>query len=172
MKNLLYQLEQQNKEKQVLLEYLHTVPKEKLEFKKSKNEWCVNDVIQHIVLGEKEVVGNYLSIKILKSYKKTFKNKILYYVVMLILRLKIPINIPTETLQPIQHLNFIELQQQWHESREQFRKHIENMHSSDLNKAFFIHPVCGPITTQQALNLSQYHYKIHLSQINKILYKA
>lgn len=169
MKFLVEQFNQQEKEKDILLKRLDTFSSENVEWKATKNEWSIIEVLEHIILGEQIVVQRYLERKNVVVRNKTFKDSILYYIVVLVLRLNIPVSIPTKSLDPIKKLSLKQIEREWKNSRKLFKKHITSLTNKDVDVAYFVHPVCGPITTQQALTLSKYHFAVHRKQITTII---
>ena len=169
MTSLLKQYIIQEHEKNMLLERVRTFSQEDLRWKATKNDWSIREVLEHIVLGEQIVVQKYLERKQKVVHKKGLKNDILYYIVGAVLRLHIPVQIPAKSLDPINKHSLEQIADAWEISRNQFKKHITTLRSVDLEKAYFVHPVCGPITAQQALSLSKYHFAVHLKQIHTII---
>ncbi|MDH3556777.1 MAG: DinB family protein [Deltaproteobacteria bacterium] len=138
-----------------------------LRVKPSPSEWSILQIVQHMVLAERDVMQYLPEPKELIVRKRGLRARIFYVVVLFILRWGIRVPVPSEGMVPDGSTSLSELRQQWDENLRWFRGYLDSLRLEDLQHAVFSHPVAGPLTGPQAGTLAQYHFDAHLRQINK-----
>jgi hypothetical protein len=96
---------------------------------------------------------------------RTLRHRILYGVVMFILRFDIPVRVPSPDLEPRGSRPLEELRAQWEANHELLRNWIESSDPFTLARPLFVHPVAGPMTTTEALRMLEVHLDRHVRQI-------
>ena len=152
-----------------LLDEISSLDEAKLNARPFEGKWSVLEIVEHLVKAEREVMGGLADYAELKDRKQSFKNGLLYRIVMTVLKLGIPVKVPSKTMLPHNEFTFAELRERWDENQDWFRGYIETLGENDLQKAVFMHPVSGPITLEQAIDMSHLHLDNHTGQIKKRL---
>jgi hypothetical protein len=121
-----------------------------------------------MVLAERDVMQYLPEPKELIDRKRGLRARILYVVVLLILKWNIRVPVPSESMVPNGNASLSDLRQQWDENLHWFRGYLDSLGPDDLKRAVFSHPVAGPLTGPQAGKLAHYHFDAHLRQIKKV----
>jgi hypothetical protein len=61
-----------------------------------------------------------------------------------------------------------DLRRDWDEMRQWLRSYVERLDRGDPAKAVFGHPVAGPMTLQQTLDMGKLHLSTHTRQIRRL----
>jgi hypothetical protein len=151
-----------------LLEDLANLNEDQLKKKHRPGEWSILQIVQHLVLAERDVMQYLPESKKLIHRKRGLRARIFYVVVLLILRWNIRVPVPSKGMVPDGNTSLSEVRQQWDENMRWFRGYLDSLGPEDLKRAVFSHPIAGPLTGPQAGTLAQYHFEAHLRQINKV----
>lgn len=156
-------IEQYRKE---LLEEVQLLSEEVIRKSPSEEKWSILEIIEHLVLGEDYVLGG--SEKLLPR-KRTPLHFFRYLFVMSILRSFVKVSVPSRKMRPESKSSLDELSERWKHNHQKLRNYLENLDSHNLSDAIFFHPISGPLTAQQALNMLEVHLKRHRKQIKAII---
>ncbi len=151
-----------------LLDDLAVLNDNQIRRKPSPSEWSILQIIQHMVLAERDVMQYLPEPEELIHRKRGLRARIFYVVVLLILRWNIRVPVPSKGMVPDGNTSLSELRQQWDENMRWFREYVDSLGPEDLKRAVFSHPLAGPLNGPQAGTLAQYHFEAHLRQINKV----
>lgn len=160
--------EMYDRSRRALLDDLANLDDHQLRRKPGPMEWSILQIVQHMVLAERDVMQYLPEPKELIDRKRGFRARIFYLVVILILRWNIRVPVPSKRMVPDGNTSLSELRQQWDENLRWFRGYLDSLGPEDLNRAVFSHPVAGPLTGPQAGKSAQYHFDAHLRQIEKV----
>lgn len=152
-----------------LLNEVAYLDKEKLNARRIEGKWSVLEIIEHLVIAEREVMGGLKDYDDLENREQSLKNGIMYRLVMFVLKVGIPVKAPSKKMLPKNELSFEDLRKKWDENQEWFRGYVEGLDEEGLKKAVFKHPVSGPINVEQAIEMSIAHIESHTKQIKKRL---
>ncbi len=130
--------------------------------------WSVIEIVEHLVVAEREVLMGLPEPAEMKRYDRTFKNKLMLKVVMLVLG-RIRVKVPSRTMIPKGGGDLSDLRSRWDESQDWLRRYIEECDPAQLNEAVFKHPVAGPINAPQVVEMGIAHLDAHTKQIRKVL---
>ena len=158
--------ERYDRSRRALLNDLANLNDEQPKGKPGPSEWSILQIVQHMVLAEREVMQYLPEPKELIHRKRGLRARIFYVVVLLILRWNIRVPVPSKGMVPDGNTSLSELRQQWDENLRWFKGYLDSLGLEDLKRAVFSHPVAGPLTGPQAGTLAQYHFEAHLRQIN------
>ena len=158
--------EMYDRSRRALLDDLAVLNDDQLRKKPSPSEWSILQIVQHMVLAERDVMQYLPEPKELIHRKRGLRARIFYVVVLLILKWNIRVPVPSEGMVPDGNTSLSELRQQWDENMRWFRGYVDALGPEDLQRAVFSHPIAGPLTGPQAGTLAQYHFEAHLRQIN------
>lgn len=131
-------------------------------------QWSVQEIIEHLVLSEPSVFGNLDELDQRRPRPRGFKDRVLYLVVMFILRFDIPVKVPSPDMRPSGQASMPRLQAQWESNHAQLRAWIASTEGPHLEQPLFIHPVAGSMTTMEAVRMLEVHLDRHTRQIMKI----
>ena len=159
--------ERYDRKRRMLLDDLAGLNDDQLRRKPGPNEWSILQTVQHMVLAEMDVMQYLPEQKDLIARKRSLRDRILYVVVLLILRWGIRVPVPAEGMVPDGNSSLSELRQQWDDNLRWFKGYLDTLKPEDLKLAVFSHPIAGPLTGPQAGNMAQYHFDAHLRQIEK-----
>ena len=151
-----------------LLDNLAGLNDDQLRRKPGPGDWSILQIVQHMVLAERDVMQYLPEPKELIDRKRGLRARIFYVVVLLILRWNIRVPVPAKGMVPDGNTSLFELRQQWDENLRWFRGYLDSLGPEDLKRAVFSHPIAGPLTGPQAGKLAQYHFDAHLRQIKKV----
>lgn len=152
-----------------LIEKVKHLDNEQLTLAPSEGKWSILQIIEHLVLAERDVLGNPSIIERRKPYQQNWKNVFGYYIVIGILRSIIKVPVPTRSMIPRGKKSLEELIADWDENHAALKTHLKLEAEGKRNGVYFKHPVSGPVTTKQALTMLEVHLNRHIKQINAIL---
>ena len=159
----LQQLEQKRID---LLGALAALPDERLIAKPDPNRWTLLQVAQHLMLAEKSVRDQALSGERHAPDRRGLRHRVLYWVVLAILRFGIRVRVPSESMVPDGETTLAEIERAWESSQIQLKQFAEGLDTSSARDPIFRHPVCGPMTPSQALTLALVHFDSHRRKID------
>lgn len=160
--------EMYDRTRRAFLEELANLNEDQLRRKPGPSDWSILQIVQHMVLAERDVMQHLPEPKELIARKRGLRARIFYVVVILILRWNIRVPVPSKRMVPDGNTSLSELRQQWDENMRWFRGYLDSLEPEDLKRAVFSHPIAGPLTGPQAGKLAQYHFNTHLRQIKKV----
>lgn len=131
-------------------------------------KWSVQEIVEHLVLAESGVFGNLDELGQRRLRSRGFKDRILYIVVMFVLRFDIPVQVPSPDMRPSGLVTMDRLREQWESNHARLRAWIGSMDRATLAQPLFVHPVAGPMTTTEALRMLEVHLDRHTRQILNI----
>lgn len=132
------------------------------------DKWSIQENIEHLVLAEEDVLIDLENLDLLPTQARRLKDRLLYFVVMLVLRYDIPVKAPSEAMLPSGKLSLTELRTRWETNHARLRRYVEDMDASALRAAVFRHPVTGPLTPPQAIRMLEVHLDRHARQIREL----
>ena len=160
--------EMYDRTRRALLDDLALLNDDQIRRKPGPSEWSILQIVQHMVLAEQGVMQYLPEPEELIARKRGLRARILYVVVLLILRWNIRVPVPSKRMVQDGNTSLSELRQQWDENLSWFRGYLDSLEPEDLKRAVFSHPIAGPLTGPQAGKLAQYHFDAHLRQIKKV----
>ncbi len=131
-------------------------------------KWSALEIAEHLVLAERVILQDLPPAGALVARPREFKHRSLYWVVVAILRFRIPVKVPTRRMAPAGGRSLAEITALWDENFRWLRAHAQALEPGDEARAVFRHPVAGPITLAQALRMAQLHLAIHLRQLQQL----
>jgi len=151
-----------------LLDELSGLDPEVLSTRPEGDDWSVIEIVEHMVVAEREVFLGLPEYSEMKVYTRNFKNKVMLRIVMLVLG-RIKVKVPSPTMNPKGDADLADLRARWDENQQWFRDYIKSCDDDRLNNAVFKHPVSGPINVEQAIDMGIAHLNAHTNQIKAIL---
>ena len=161
------QLEIYDQKRNALLDDLEWLNEDQIRGKPGPDNWSVLEIVQHMVLSEREVLQDLPGSKKLTDRKRGFRARLSYAVVLAVLRWNIPAPVPSDGMVPDGNTSLSKLRQQWDENLRWLRDYLDNLRPEDLQRAVFRHPIAGPMTVVQTIHMAQLHFDVHRRQIRK-----
>lgn len=139
-------------------------------FRPETGKWSSTEVVQHLFLVEKEVIG-YIEKKsnnpeALK--KKGCKSTISLALLKFALRLPIRIKVPIEQVKPKTDISWEKVRSEWNECHKNWQALLDKVTEDQLGRLWFRHPVAGSLTLQQTFQFLIEHMEHHLQQLKRI----
>ena len=154
--------------RQALLRELDGLSPESLQVRRHPDRWSILEIAEHVVVAERIILQGLPPQAELVARPRTLRHRCLYQLVMAILRLGIPVKVPTKRMLPTGKLTLDEVKREWDAHLRWLRDLVAGLPPEDLAKAWFVHPVAGPITLVQALRMDQVHLDSHIRQIRRL----
>jgi len=151
-----------------LLDELGTLGAATLSTKPQPDRWSILEVVEHMILAEKVILQGLPSRTDLVERPRSLRHRGLYILVWLVLKSGLPVKVPSRRMLPTGQLSLAELRAAWDEHVRWLQAYVEGLEAGAHRKAFFVHPVAGPITLTQALRLDQLHLRTHSRQISRL----
>ncbi|MBX2818827.1 MAG: DinB family protein [Rhodothermaceae bacterium] len=167
---LLSRLDAFSIDRQSFVNQLNQLTPEQLSTRPTPGSWSILEIVEHLVLAEKIVFKGFPDPESLIPIKKGLSNRLLYRVVIFILKSRrFKVDVPDKNMKPTGLTSLSDLLGSWNQNQIWLREFILNRSQPDLKKAVFIHPVSGPITPSEAIYMLQIHFDKHMHQIQGIL---
>jgi hypothetical protein len=132
-------------------------------------KWSIQEIIEHLVLAEVGVFGDFTQLRQQTPRPRRTKDRILYLVVMFILRFDIPVSVPSRAMSPKGGRSPAELRVAWEANHDRLRAWLASSDRSLLARPLFRHPVAGPMTAAQSLRMLEVHLDRHVRQIDALV---
>lgn len=150
-----------------LIKKLEVLSVDVLNKKPSPETWNILEIVEHLVLAERAVLGKPGASQ--KTYKQTMKHRLVYFLVIGILKSFIKVKVPVKSMNPAAGKTLAELETEWKKNHRMLRLYIQREIDGKISGTKFKHPVSGPLTTSQALTMMEVHLNRHIKQINALL---
>jgi hypothetical protein len=158
-----------DKSRCALLDELEVLGSKTLVAKPLPGKWSILEIVEHLVLAEREVLQNLPDPSELVEVRRSAKTHFTYPMVMMVLRWGIPVKAPSPGMIPTGTSSFAALRRQWDESQQWLRAYVAGLDQDGIGRAVFQHPVAGPLNVQQAVHMDQLHITTHTRQIRRLL---
>lgn len=132
-------------------------------------KWCILEIVEHMVIAEEDVMAGFVDLEQRTPRRRRFRHRVLYRVVMFILRHGIPVKVPSETMRPSGKVALADLAERWSDNHATLRAFVDGLDAAALRQPIFGHPVAGPITVGEALRMLEVHLARHAGQIDGIV---
>lgn len=166
---ILERLDKMTRQKQALLAQVSVLDPQILKAKPSPDKWSILDVVEHLVLAEYHVFSGLPEAGKVKERKRTFSGLLFYYMVLFILRYRIPVQVPAKDMAPSSKRSLPELTEMWDKSHVWLRNYLSGLDKAGLKRAVFTHPASGPMTPKQMILMMEAHMNRHIPQIEALL---
>ena len=152
----------------MLLDGLEALDVEVLQAKPRPGAWSILEIVEHLVVAESVILLGLPSRGELVARPRRLEHRLKHLAVLLILKGRIPVRVPSRRMLPTGQRSLAELRDSWDGHLRWLRVFAEALDEAALGQAFFTHPVAGPITLAQALRLDLLHLRTHGKQIAKL----
>jgi hypothetical protein len=151
-----------------LLVGLATLPLRVLEAHPLPGKWSIAEIIEHLVISEEGVIGDFARLADREALPRSTKNRMLYIAVMGVLRFDIPVQVPSRGMNPVGGRSLAQLSAAWELNHTRLRAFVDTVDPARLRDAIFRHPVAGPLTLGQGLLMLETHLDRHIRQIRRL----
>jgi hypothetical protein len=155
-------------QRRALLDELAALPPESLRARALPDKWSILEIVEHLVLAERFVLGGMPPAAELKERRRSLRNRCIYPIVIFVLRFSIPVKVPAKRMLPTGQVSLADVRTAWDENLRWLRAYVAGLAPGGGRRAVFLHPVAGPITLTQALRMDQLHFATHLRQIRRL----
>lgn len=169
---ILTQLHQQradlDRRRRLLLDDLDPLTPRQLHFKPNTASWSILEVVQHLVLAERDVMRDLPDPATLRPQPRRAHNYVAYPLVLLVLQYGIPYPVPSPGMVPDGRTSLPELHAQWDSTHHWLHSFIDRLTPATASHSIFFHPIAGPVTTRQTLTMARLHLTCHTRQIERL----
>jgi len=131
-------------------------------------KWSIQEIVEHLVLAEEDVFLDLDDLERLEDRPRRPKNRLLYFLVMFILRYGIPVEAPSRAMLPTGDSSLSELRHRWEWNHARLGAYLAGLSAAGARRAVFRHPVTGPLTVRQAIRMVEVHLDRHIRQIRTL----
>ena len=136
-----------------------------------EGKWSILQIVDHLVAAEEDVFGDPDRLAELAARPRSIRHRIMFWIVMFILRFDIPVKVPSTGMLP-KGRDLEALERRWVELHEGVRDFVGGLSRDGERAAIFAHPVAGPLTTGQMLFMLDVHLQRHARQIDGLARRA
>jgi len=162
---LLRRLDALESDRELLLDRLDTVPGARLRRSPDSDTWSVLQIVEHMIQAEEYCLLGHLPADRLEGRRRTLRQRLVYRLVILILKSPIPVSAPVDDMTPLGAASLDELAGRWRASQSRLRR-ITREIGDPRRDAVFRHPVAGPMTPANAIHMLATHQTRHMRQID------
>lgn len=134
--------------------------------------WSAIEVLEHLVLAERVVLGPSAQWRDRAGASRSLRDRVRFYMVRLVLQQRIKVRTPSEQMRPSGRASFEQLRTAWVAQQEALREFVLSLDAAGARRAIFHHPIAGPLTVPQALQLLEVHLRGHAAQVHRLLSDA
>jgi DinB family protein len=162
------QLEVWADDRRRLLDEVERLEPERLTAKPLAGKWSILEIVEHLVLGDREVFQGLPDPSMLVNRPRRVKDRVGYRLVMFVLACHIPTKVASPRYLPRGQSSLTSLGRDWDEMQQWLRSYVSQLDQGKRAMAVFAHPIAGPLTVQQAFDLGKLHLATHTRQIRRL----
>jgi len=157
------------KKREDLLQQLGSLSSEVLSFKAAPDKWSIVEVVEHLVIAEKELLKQLSTNVPTSTLGPESKTPEKYQTVIKVMVRDIPVDVPDESLQPHGRLPLNELLRLWDAMRKRLAELLAEIKSENIGNPVYRHPYGGPLDISETLQFFEVHFDNHMRHIDRIL---
>ena len=151
-----------------LLDEVERMEPERLTAKPLPGKWSILEIVEHLVVGDREVLQGLPKPSALVDRRRRLRDRVGYRMVMFVLACHLPAKVPSPRYLPQGQSSLPDLRRDWNEMQQWLRSYVERLDQGDPATAVFGHPIAGPMTMQQVLDMGKLHLATHTRQIRRL----
>lgn len=132
--------------------------------------WSALEILEHVVVAERVILQGLPDQADLVNRPRKLQHRMKYLLVKLVLKLAIPVKVPSKRMLPLGQRTLADLREEWDQHLRWLRAFEAGQAAGAPWQACFVHPVAGPITLVQALRMDLLHVGIHARQVSKVVH--
>ncbi len=156
------------KQREELLAPLRALPAGKLEARPGPGQWCLLDVVQHLVLvdegmtayGEKKVNA--------PGRPMTLAERLRLGLLSAAFRMPVRVKAPTPVVIPKEIVPLADLETRWAAARARMAALFDSLPEEKVRAAFFRHAIVGMLDPAALVAFLECHVAHHLQQVGRI----
>ena len=152
-----------------LLDEVEALSAERVVARPRPGKWTILEIVEHLVLAEREVLQNLPEPSQLVHRPRVLKDRVSYPLVVAVLKYGIPVQVPSPRMVPTGGMPLAALRQEWDRNQRWVRSYADGLDAQGFGRAVFQHPVAGPMTAVQAIHLGCVHIETHARQIKRLI---
>ena len=156
--------------RQTILHLLDAIPPAHLTHKAGPDRWSVVEVIQHLVIVEQQIMKQAESTPTptpAGTEPQPYSRERLE-MVLEILETDVAVDVPAASMAPDGRISLATLLDQWAETRLRLERFLRKMPADRYEELLFSHPIAGPLSVVDMLDLADVHLGYHLRQIQRL----
>ncbi len=110
-----------------LIESISAIEPARLAAHPRPGKWSIQEIVEHLVLAEVGVFGDFAQLGHVTPLPRRTRDRILYLVVMFILRFDIPVRVPSRAMNPTGGVSLANIRVQWEANHERLRAWMMNV---------------------------------------------
>ena len=162
-------LQRFDRTRQHLMEEMSTLDAARLNATPMPGKWSTLQIVEHLVVAERAVFLDLPNPSDLVARTRGLGHHLRYALVMSVLRLGVPVRVPSPTMVPRGSHELCALGCMWDENQLWLRTVAERLGSEVVRAAVLVHPIAGPLTVAQGVRMGQVHVDGHIRQIRQRL---
>jgi len=152
------------RERDALLERLAALDPIRVATPPEEGVWSAAQVVEHMIVAEEWCLLGHLPPERLEPRRRSLRHRLLYELVVLILKGPVRVSTPVEDMDPEGVTPLTELAARWRASQGRLASVVASV-GDPARDAVFRHPVAGPMTPAQAVRMLEAHQRRHIRQI-------
>ena len=169
---LLRRLDRIEATRDALVLELERIPAEARARRPEPSTWSADETVEHMVAAERFVLRALFDESVRRPRPRTLRNRILHRVVVWILKGPVPVKVPSRSMEPSGERALDEMVPEWRETHRRLRTWVRESSAEELGSACFMHPVAGPLTAANAVEMLGTHLDRHAAQIRARIDRA
>ena len=130
-------------------------------------KWSILQIVEHLVVAERAVFLGLPDPSRLVAGTRGLGHHLRYALVMSVLRLGVPVRVPSPAMSPRGGRELGDLVRMWDENQQWLRTVAAGLGSAVERAAVLAHPIAGPLTVGQGVRMGQVHVDGHIRQIRQ-----
>ncbi len=155
-------------QRQMIFQQLDAIPPAHLTHKAGPDRWSVVEVIQHLVIVEQLIMKQAESTPTPAGTEPQPYSRERLEMVLEILETDVAVDVPAASMAPDGRISLATLLDQWAETRRQLQRFLRQVPVDRYEELLFSHPVAGPLSVVDMLDLANVHLGYHMRQIQRL----
>lgn len=131
------------------------------------SQWSPIGILEHLIRAERSIFANMPAPDQCIHTPPTLMNRFNRLGIICILKYRVPIPVPAEEMNPQGTTTLDALAEKWGDHMAWLRQFVNGTPPDSINRACFNHPVAGPLTLAQALEMALLHVGYHLPTLKE-----
>lgn len=154
--------------KRALLATVSRLDEEQLHFRSSPSAWSVIQVVDHVGRAESGCVRSMRRCAGQLSARRSLRYTLGFKLLELVFRFGIRVKNPVPEAEPQLDPQPVEVLTTWDRTREDLHEFLDRLPEEGLGWGAIHHPLAGPFTVEECLQLLQRHLRHHSRQLERI----
>lgn len=157
---------------EALLQNLDALPGEALSFKAGPDKWSIVEVVEHLVIAEKDLLTQLSTNIPASTLDPKAKTPEKHQTVIKVMERDIEVDVPHESMEPHGRIALADFLNQWDDIREKLPGLLAEINPENEDDPVYQHPYGGPLAISDTLQFIEVHFDNHMRHIDRILAQA